>query len=160
MSRFKMFILKFIPRVLVLAALIVILAIFYKVTFYGVIVPLFYFQLGMMFLSLAFTRSYFAGFICAILLGFFFTLGDRLVNVAYYYLGWRYHKIFDYFNPRLTFTLLFLVPLAISFYLVLKNFDLKPYKYTIRPYFYVAVPVIALEMALMIALYGQYSRLF
>lgn len=155
-SRFKLLAIKMAPRLLVLAGLTGLMAIFYEATFNGLILPLLYFHLGMVFLSLAFTRSYFAGFIAAFLLGFVYTLGQRVVSVSLFLLGGKNYYRLDYINPSLLTVLLVLIPLAVSFIWVFKKLDLKPYKYVIRPYFYVALPVIALEVIFMFFSYDYF----
>lgn len=156
LSRLKLLALKMLPRVLVLALLTLSMAMFHEVTFYGFILPLLYFHFGMAFLSLAFTRSYFAGFIAAFLLGFIYTMGQRVWYFSLYVWAGRTHDILHTVNPTLITVLMVLVPLAVSFFWVFNKLDLRPYRYAVRPYFYVAAPVLVLEVIYMFLAYDLY----
>jgi hypothetical protein len=54
--------------------------------------------------------------------------------------------------------LLLLIPLGVSFFLAFRNFDLKPFKVTVRSYFYVAVPVILLEAVIIFMNFETFRR--
>lgn len=142
LSKLKVFMFKWLPR---LAVLLVVSAL-WPLIFDGPgkewVLFLVMVQLAGVFLSLAF-NTLFAGFITSVILACLFAL----INMYSTYLVF-YTLILPYQLQTFTVAvsgamLCFLVPLGISFFLVYRNYDLRPYKLRIRPYLYIALPVIA-----------------
>jgi hypothetical protein len=109
------------------------------------VIPLILLQLGTVFLSLAFP-SLFVGFIAVLVLLWFYALSRTfIIYIIYNVLRLPFDR-FPLLPPYIIAAFLLLIPLGISFFLVFKNFDLKPYKYTIRPYFFIGLPLILLQV--------------
>jgi len=157
MSRAKILVFKLIPRFTILLILSVAVVVFCGVTVKGTMVPLLFLHLGSVCISLAF-ESYFAGFITLVLLGFFYSLSSRFISMGLFLLGGRSFSLYRYISPNAAALLVLGIPLIISFWLVLKNLDLKPYKYTIKPYFTITLPVIVLHIVVFLIFYKDVSR--
>lgn len=152
-SKLKIFLSKLIPRVVVLAVLVGLAILFLDIGFKSIIIPLIFLQLGGVFLSLAF-NTFFLGFVAVLLLGFFYSLSFMFITNLFYRLKQFSFDPFSIIPPTLLAALLLWIPLGLSFFLVFRGFDLKPYKYTVRPYFFVALPLLLLQ-ALIILLYFE-----
>lgn len=154
-SRWKIFLYKLAPRLLVLLLIFVLFALLGGATVKGILYPLLTVQIGMIFLSLAFS-SYFAGFIAFVLLGFFYSLGIKFVWYALYVLDGNSYGLFGTVPVELIALLLPGIPLAISFFKVFLNYDLKPARFTLKPYYYIALPVILVEFIVIFVFYQGY----
>lgn len=140
-SKLRIFLYKVVPRVVVLTIMGSAMVIFMEMTVSDFLLPLLFFQLGMVFMSLAFS-SLFAGIVAGVIMAYFYVLSTLFV-VYFFKDSLRLEPILP---PHILAGLFLLVPLGISFFLAYKNLDLKPYKYMVRPYFYVAVPLLLLEV--------------
>lgn len=152
LSKLKLLIFKMLPRLSVLAVIggsYVLLANVGNVWDY--FAALLIFHLAAAFLSLAF-QSLFPGVVAVILLAFLFTLYNRFLSYIYYQIKQLAFNPFSMVSPYVVAALLLLVPLGISFFLALKNLDLKPYTYSIRPYLFIALPVVLLQ-AIIVTVY-------
>jgi hypothetical protein len=159
LSRLKIFLFKLIPRVVVLLVLSGILLLAFDLTLKGIILPLILLQLAGVFISLAFD-SYFLSFCAMILLGFFFTVSSRFSYYGLYMLSGEDWRIIRYINPSVVALLLLGIPLSISFAKVLKNLDLKPYKYSIKPYLQFMMPVLLIHMLVFFMFYEKLQQYF
>jgi hypothetical protein len=152
-SKRKIFLYKWLPRFLVLAVLALVSALVFKMTFSHWVIPMLLVQLGAVFLSLAFP-SLFAGFAAVLVLGWFYALANVFVTFHFYT---RWGVLVDH-ESHLIAMLLLVIPLGVSFFLAFRNFDLKPFKVTVRSYFYVAVPVILLEAVFIFMNFEKFRR--
>lgn len=152
-SKLKIFIYKLLPRLVVLLVLALLSVVFFKMTVVYWVIPLILLQLGTVFLSLAFP-SLFVGFIAVLVLLWFYALSRTFIIYIFYNVLRLPFDRFPILPPYIIAAFLLLIPLGISFFLVFKNFDLKPYKFTIRPYFFIGLPLILLQ-AIVIFLYFE-----
>jgi hypothetical protein len=158
MSRLKLLIYKLLPRMILLILLLWAWGLFFTVPIKEFFLVLLFIQGAGACLSLAF-NSFFAALIGIILLGFFNSLFNRFVNLLFYY--WQRISI----DPLTTIPTEILavlsigIPLVISFILALKNFDLKPYKYTVRPYLFVALPLLLVQVVVIFLFYTKVASL-
>jgi hypothetical protein len=150
--RWKLFIFKYLPRFLVLSVLCLLSVVFFDFTIKDFVVPLLLFQLGAVFLSLAF-NSMLAAFVAVLLLLWFHFLSYKFIlHYSYYVLRLGYSFFSLHVIPIIP-SLFLLIPMGISFFLVFRNLDSKPYKYTVRPYVYVALPLILLQVVIVFFYY-------
>jgi ABC-type multidrug transport system permease subunit len=159
LSRFKIFLYKLLPRFIFLMALAGVLSLFSEFTFKITVVPLIFLQVGTMFLSLAFD-SYFMGMIGVLLLGFFYSLSGRFMYYVMYELGGRTFELIHLVSPYTVAALILGIPLAISFFLAFKNLDMKAYKYSLKPYIYIVLPVLLLHLVVFFTFQEQVFRYF
>jgi hypothetical protein len=152
-SKLKIFIYKLLPRLVVLLVLGLLSVVFFEMTVANWVIPLILLQLGTVFLSLAFP-SLFIGFIAVLVLLWFYALSRTFIIYIFYNVLRLSFDRFPVLPPYIIAAFLLLIPLGISFFLVFKNFDLKPYKYAIRPYFFIGLPFILLQ-AIVIFLYFE-----
>ena len=157
-SRLKIFLYKYLPRLAILVLLIVALVTLSGFSYKLMFPPLFL-QAGMVCLSLAF-QTYFSGFIAFVLLGFLYNLMEKFSFVALFRLGGNDYDILHYIKPEIGAMLLIGIPLLISFVKVFKNYDLRPHKYVIKHYYYIAYPVLAVEFVVIFSLFRFYAYLF
>jgi hypothetical protein len=152
LSKLKLLIFKMVPR---LSVLVIIGGSYALLADTGSVgdyfAALLIFHLGAAFLSLAF-QSLFPAVVAVILLATLFSLANMFVGSVYLQVKQLAFNPYSIVPPYAAAALLLLVPLGISFFLVLKNLDLKPYKYSIRPYLFIALPVVLLQ-AIIIAVY-------
>ena len=153
-SKLKIFLAKIVPRFVVLSVLAGIALLFLDITFEEVVIPLIFLQIGGVFLSLAF-NSFFLGVISVALLGFIYSLLYMFLNNFYYYLRQFDLDLFSIIPPGIPTVLLLGIPLGISFFLVYRNFDIKPYKYTIKPYFFIAIPLLLLQVLIVVVYFDS-----
>jgi len=146
------------PRFVALIAMLGTWALVFNMPVKDYIVVLIFIQLAAACLSLAF-NSYFAAIIGIILLGFFYSLSSRFITLLFH--RWKGISIdpFTIISPYVLAALLLGIPLVISFLLALRNFDLKPYKYTIKPYLFIALPLLLVQVVF-IFLYYEKMMLF
>jgi hypothetical protein len=153
-SKWKIFICKWLPRLVVLLVLALLSALLFKMTVVNWVIPLILLQLGTVFLSLA-VPSLFVGFIAVLVLLWFYALSRMFIIYLFYNVLHLSFARFPVPPPYIISAFLLLIPLGISFFLVYKNFDLKPYKYTIRPYFFIGLPLILLQAIIIFLYYGD-----
>jgi len=153
-SRLKLFIYKLLPRFAALIAMLGTWTLVFNMPVKDYIVVLIFIQLAAACLSLAF-NSYFAAIIGIILLGFFYSLSSRFITLLFH--RWQEISIdpFTIISPYVLAALLLGIPLAISFLLALRNFDLKPYKYTVKPYLFIALPLLLIQAAVIFLYYKK-----
>lgn len=153
-SRLKLFIYKLLPRFVVLMAMLVTWALVFNMPVNDYIVVLIFIQLAAACLSLAF-NSYFAALIGIILLGFFYSLSSRFIIFLFY--RWQGISIdpFTIISPYVLAALLLGIPLGISFLSAFRNFDLKPYKYVIKPYLFIALPLFLVQVVVIFLYYEK-----
>ena len=152
MSKLKIFIYKFLPRFLLLALLAVLSHLFFGINGHYFIALLFI-QLGGVFLSLAFS-SFFMAFITIFLLGFFYSLAIQFIIRWFKVIHDFSFNPFELISPYVLAALLLGIPLAVSFFLAFKNYDLKPFKYAVKPYLFIGLPLILVQ-ALVIFFYYE-----
>lgn len=155
LSKLKLLIFKMLPRLSVLVFIgggYAFLANVNNVREY--FAALLIFHLAAAFLSLAF-QSLFPGVVAVILLSFLFTLYNRFLGQMYHQIKQLAFNPFSIVPPYILASFLLLVPLGISFFLVLKNLDLKPYTYSIRPYLFIAIPVVLLQAIIITVYYDR-----
>jgi hypothetical protein len=154
MSRLKLFIYKLLPRMFVLILLLGAWVLVFNTPVNNYIVVLIFIQLAAACLSLAF-NSYFAALIGIILLGFLYSLSSRFITFLFY--RWEGISIdpFAVISPYVLAALLLGIPLGISFLLAFKNFDLKPHKYVIKPYLFIALPLLLVQAAVIFLYYEK-----
>lgn len=140
-SKLRIFLYKAVPRVMVLAIMGLSIVIFTKMTVSYFLLPLLFLQLGMVFMSLAF-GSLFVGMIAGIVMAYFYVLSRYFMEYLFQY----YLHLDPILPPNILAGLFLLIPPGISFFLAYKNLDFKPYKYTVRPYLYVALPLLLLQV--------------
>jgi hypothetical protein len=153
MSRVKLFIYKLLPRMVLLLLFLGIWGLVFNQPLKSYLLVLLFIQLIAVCLSLAF-NSYLAALISIILLGFFYSLSSMFITALF--LRWQSVSInpFEIISPYVLAALLIVIPLGISFLLTFRNFDLKPYKYAVRPYLFIALPLILMQ-AVLIFLYFE-----
>jgi hypothetical protein len=155
LSKLKLLIFKMLPRLSVLVFIggsYALLADVNNVKDYFAILLIFH--LAAAFLSLAF-QSLFPGVVAVILLAFLFTLYNRFLNHLYHQIKQLAFNPFSIVSPYVVAAFLLLVPLGISFFLVLKNLDLKPYTYSIRPYLFITLPAVLLQTIIITMYYDR-----
>ncbi len=150
-SKLRIFLYKAVPRVTVLVLIGLPLVIFTKMTVPGFLLPLLFFQWGMVFMSLAF-GSLFVGIIAGIIMAYFYVLSSYFFEYLFRFIFYLEPIV----APNIIAALFLLVPLGISFFLAYKNIDSKPLTYTVRPYLYVAVPLLLLQA---IIIFLNFNRL-
>ncbi|MGD2087640.1 MAG: hypothetical protein PVH61_15800 [Candidatus Aminicenantes bacterium] len=153
-SRLKLFIYKLLPRFVVLMAMLGTWALVFNMPVKNYIVVLIFIQLAAACLSLAF-NSYFAALIGIILLGFFYSLSRRFIIFLFYRWQGISNDPITIISPYVLAALLLGIPLAISFLLAFRNFDLKPYKYVIRPYLFIALPLLLVQVVVIFFYYEK-----
>ncbi|NIM11834.1 MAG: hypothetical protein GTO45_06920 [Candidatus Aminicenantes bacterium] len=159
LSKLKLLIFKMLPRLSVLVFIGGIYALLANVgNVKNYFIALLIFHLAAAFLSLAF-QSLFPGVVAVILLAFLFTLYNRFLSYMYQQIKELAFNPFSMVSPYILASFLLLVPLGISFFLALKNLDLKPYTYSIRPYLFIALPVILLQAIFIAVYYDKFVRL-
>ena len=164
LSRSKILVCKILPRLL----LVMLLAFIYVILFGIEEDPLFrindnvlltvtVFFLSALFLSLAF-RNLGVAFIGIYLLLVMYDLSFNFsIDVSWNFLYLRYYNHFDHYAYDILEKfiyilpgLLIVIPLGISFFLTFKRLDLRPPKYRIKPYFYIALPLILVQALLLL----------
>jgi len=158
-SRLKLLIYKLLPRFVVLMLYLVTWALVFNMPIKDYMVVLIFIQLAAVCLSLAF-NSYFAALIGIILLGFLYSLSSRFI--VFLFIRWQEISIdpFAIISPYVLAALLLGIPLAIAFLLALRNFDLKPYKYVIRPYLFIALPLLLVQVVVIFWYYDKMTYLY
>ena len=154
MSRLTLFLCKLLPRMILLLVLLGAWGLIFQVSIKQLVVVLIFIQLAAASLSLAF-NSYFAAIIGIILLMFFYSLSQRFIWFLFY--QWRELSVnpFAIISPTLLAALLTGIPLALSFLMAFKNLDLRPYKYTVKPYLFIAVPLLLAQVAVIFFFYEK-----
>ncbi len=154
-SRFKIFCYKYLPRLAVLVVAIIGMVLFSGFS-RDLAFPLICMQAGMVCLSLAF-ETYFSGFVAFLLLGFLYNLMERFSWVILYRLDGNNYGIMEYLKPGAAALVLMGVPLLIAFIKVFKQYDLRPRKFNLKPYYYFAFPVLAVEFIVIFSLFRLYA---
>ncbi|MCP5102976.1 MAG: hypothetical protein GY950_06345 [bacterium] len=154
-SKLRIFVYKMLPRVSVVVVLGLVTVMVSRYTVVNWVLPLLCVQLGGVFMSLAFNRL-FAGFVAGVVLGYF---GVLYTMYIVYLFQFQLH-LSPILAPHILAGLLLLIPLGISFFLAYKNFDLKPYKYTVRPYLFVALPLLLLQVIIVFINFEGLRRYF
>jgi len=159
LSRLKLFIYKLLPRFVVLMLLLGTWCLVFNMPVKEYIVVLVFIQLAGACLSLAF-NSYFAALMGIILLGFFYSLSSRFISFLFH--RWQRVSIdpFAVISPYVLSALLLGIPLGISFLLAFRAFDLKPYKYTIKPYLFIALPLLLVQAVVIFLYYEKVVYLY
>jgi hypothetical protein len=156
LSKLKLLIFKMLPRLSILFILggcYALLADVGNVMDY--LAALLIFHLGAAFLSLAF-QSLFPGVVAVILLATLYSLANMFLSSVYRQVRQLDFNPFYIVPPYVVAALLLLIPLGISFFLVLKNLDLKPYKYSPRPYLFIALPAVLLQAVIIVLYYDRF----
>jgi hypothetical protein len=158
LSKLKVLVLKMLPRLSVLVFIGGIYALLANVgNVKNYIIALLIFHLAAAFLSLAF-QSLFPGAVAVILLAFLFTLYNKFLSYMYLQIRQLAFNPFSMVSPNILASFLLLVPLGISFFLALKKLDLKPHTYSIRPYLFIALPVVLLQVIIIAVYYDKFVR--
>ncbi len=158
-SHCKLFLYKIAPRFILLLIILAIGMIFLNMSFIGVGLPLVGLQIGAAFLSLA-VDSYYFGIIGLFLLGFFYSLFNQTLELAIFVFGRKGFTFLYSFSPIYISMLLLGIPLGISFFLALKKLDFKSYKQSLKPYLYIALPVLLLQAVIFLIFYEKYRYSF
>jgi hypothetical protein len=154
-SKLRIFIYKVLPRVTMLVTAGLLMVIFTKVTTSAFLVPLLFFQLGMVFISLTF-GSLFAGAVAGVILAYFHALSGSFIEYLF-----RFSLHIDPVLPsHFLAGLSILIPLGISFSLAFRNLDLKPFKYTVRSYLYIALPLLSAQAIIIFLNFEKFRHLF
>lgn len=154
MHRLKVFCYKTFPRIVVLAVLVIISRAFFD-TGTGYVIACFYIQFTGIFLSLAFP-SLLPGVISIILLGFIFTLAKEFFTFIFYKMRTFSFDPFDLVSPDAVAALLLVIPLAVAFIIVLKNLDLKSHILTVKPYLFIAAPLLLAQVVFIFLYYRDF----
>jgi hypothetical protein len=164
LSKLKIFLYKILPRILVLMALAALVSIFFSIGIKNLIFAVIIIQLGATFLSMAFS-SLLPGFIGFLVLSGLYGFITMFITNVYYHIkeiSFSYSLEQVFFDPFTVFSPYHLaafgvlIPLGISFFLALGKLDLRPHKYIIRPYLFVALPVLLIETGVIFLLYDKF----
>jgi hypothetical protein len=159
LTKFKIYMYKWIPRLVTLLVLSLALIIVFKMTIKGILIPLFFLQLAGIFISLAFD-SYLLSFCAMIILGFFYSISMRFAHYGVFLLSGENYRIYRYVDPGVVAALIIGIPLGISFAKAFNNMDLKPYKYSLKPYLQFTLPVLLLHIMVFFLFYPQWQRYY
>lgn len=155
-SRLRIIINKILPRILILLFLIIVLASFssFKLLLTNGITFLFLFLISV-FISIT-VNSVIIGLLGVLLLYYVFFFTSHIMN----FLSWKLHinitGLFGFMLGQLIPAALLLIPFGIAFWLTFKNFDMKPLKLQIKPYYYIALPSLIIIISFVVLLFGDY----
>jgi ABC-type transport system involved in multi-copper enzyme maturation permease subunit len=167
LSRSKILLCKIFPRISLLSLLLFIFVFLFGienvdlfVRNYNVLWTIIVFFLFALFFSLAF-RNLAVGFTGMYILLVIYDMSLRFsINVFEHILYYSYYdRISDYryniFRNAVYILpgLLIVIPLGISFFLAFKRLDLRPPAHRVKPYLYIALPVILIQAVLLLLFY-------
>ena len=155
-SRLRIIINKILPRISILLFLIIILASFsgFKLLLTNGVTFLFLFLISV-FISIT-VNSVIIGLLGVLLLYYVFFFTSRIIS----FLSWQLHinitGLFGFMLGQLIPAALLLIPFGIAFWLTFKNFDMKPLKLQIKPYYYIALPSLIIIISFIVRFFGDY----
>jgi hypothetical protein len=155
LSRMKIVLYKILPRFAILILLLGGLMISYglepTLRHTGNLIFLFFISV---FISIEIISAL-VGFVGVGLFYLVFQLSTNIMNYFAYKLN-----IINYFKNNFLGIILsaafLLIPFGLSFWITFKNFDLKPLKYHIKAYYYIAFPAFAILVVLIVLFYNDY----
>ncbi|MBU1339343.1 MAG: hypothetical protein KKD56_09765 [Acidobacteria bacterium] len=158
LPKVKILFLKVIPRLIILFILILPLILIWKFNPFSIsgMFLIFTFFISL-FLSFA-VDSILLGLIGVVLLHSLISFHMKILN----FLFWKNQVSTHGVNPLLIIISSFLVlfPLGLAFWLVIRQFDLKPIKLQLKPYYYIAIPAIIIELIFLVWFYRPYLNWF
>ena len=155
-SRSRIIINKILPRISILLFLLIVLAFFSgfkSVLISGfTLIVLFFISV---FISIT-VSSVIIGLLGVFLLYYVFYFTSHIIRFLSWKLQINITGLFGFMLDQWISAALLLIPFGIAFWLTFKNFDMKPLKLQIKPYYYIALPSLIIIISFVVKFFGDY----
>jgi hypothetical protein len=156
MSKIKLLMNKMLPRLVVLVTVGTVTGLLLGASLEKFLLAMLILHLGTVFLSLPF-QSLLGAFVTFIVLVGIYGMGYTFFNYLFFEITTVSFNPYKFFNPVYLAAIILLAPLGISFGVALKKLDLKPFAYALRPYLFIALPIIMSEVAVIAYYYNRFG---